>query len=93
MGYKVRNAYSSWVLRKWSASIVRLDPNTVILEYRRSSILDNHGIFSAVLELLKHHISGLVRRTKQKFWYIAAPGGSANKFRKLRKKGEILLPT
>lgn len=93
MVYEVRNADSSWVLRKWSASIVQLDPNTIILEYRTSSILENRGIFSAVSELLRHHISVLAEGTKQKFRNIAPPGGSGDKFRKLRKKGEILVPT
>ncbi|OWM69823.1 hypothetical protein CDL15_Pgr025672 [Punica granatum] len=86
-GYKVRKANSLWVLRKWGASIVQLDRNTVILEYRRSSILDNHGIFSALSELLKYHISGLAKRIKKKFWYLAASGVSGNKLRKLRKDG------
>ncbi|XP_031379569.1 uncharacterized protein LOC116194813 isoform X2 [Punica granatum] len=86
-GYKVRKANSLWVLRKWGASIVQLDRNTVILEYRRSSILDNHGIFSALSKLLKYHISGLAKRIKKKFWYLAASGVSGNKLRKLRKDG------
>ncbi|KAK4800230.1 hypothetical protein SAY86_025595 [Trapa natans] len=75
MVHEAQNTECSWELRKWNATIVQLDPNTLILEYRRSSILENHGIFSAISELLRHHISGLVQGMKHKFWNAAAPGG------------------
>ncbi|KAF8401718.1 hypothetical protein HHK36_012664 [Tetracentron sinense] len=68
VGFSVRKAYNSWVQRKWSASAVQMDPNTWLLEYRRSPILENSRLFLAAMELLKFRISRTVGEVKQQFW-------------------------
>ncbi|KAI4317856.1 hypothetical protein L6164_025687 [Bauhinia variegata] len=66
IGYSIRkaNTNTSWVQPKWGASLVQLDPNTWILEYRRSSICDNSRLHSAALEFLKHKVSRVAARLK-----------------------------
>ncbi|XP_021747538.1 uncharacterized protein LOC110713393 [Chenopodium quinoa] len=36
--YTVREANTTWILRKWSASVVQFEPNTWIIEYSRNSV-------------------------------------------------------
>ncbi|XP_061376196.1 uncharacterized protein LOC133318220 [Gastrolobium bilobum] len=72
VGYLIRKANTSWVQPKWGASVVQLDPNTWVLEYRRSSIFDGTSLYSAALEFLKHRISKIIGRVKKDFWFLAA---------------------
>ncbi|KAH9764952.1 C-8 sterol isomerase [Citrus sinensis] len=61
-GYSIRKENTSWVHKKWGASVMQLDPNTWILEYRRNSILENTRLFSTALDFLKHRMSGAKMR-------------------------------
>lgn len=72
MGYIIRKVTSSWVHGKWSASVVQLDPGTLILEYKRSSLLDDSGFLMKALEFLKYQITIVIRRMNQRFWYFPA---------------------
>ncbi|KAJ7954867.1 ERG2/sigma1 receptor-like [Quillaja saponaria] len=47
IGYLIRKANTSWVQKKLGVSAVQLDPNTWVLEYQRSSILDDLRLYSA----------------------------------------------
>ncbi|WJZ87121.1 hypothetical protein VitviT2T_006523 [Vitis vinifera] len=67
----LRKANSSWTHKKWSASVVQLDPNTLVLEYRRSSILESSRLFSAALEFLRFWMCRMVERMKQEFWVLS----------------------
>ncbi|KAJ8444250.1 hypothetical protein Cgig2_024576 [Carnegiea gigantea] len=64
----IRAANSTWVQQKWSASVVRFDPNTWIIEYRQSMFLENPGACLAALDFVKFGFSRLTIRMKQKFW-------------------------
>ncbi|KAK6929944.1 hypothetical protein RJ641_004038, partial [Dillenia turbinata] len=66
--YLIREVNDSWVQGKWRASVIHLDPNTRIIEYRRSVIMENSGMFSAAFELLEFSTSRLVKRMKKQFW-------------------------
>ncbi|CAK8573704.1 unnamed protein product [Lathyrus sativus] len=68
VSYLIRKANTSWIQPEWGASVVQLDPNTWILEYQRSSIVDGKGLFSAALELLKRRISRNIDKMKKNFW-------------------------
>ncbi|XP_050374647.1 uncharacterized protein LOC126792225 [Argentina anserina] len=68
VGYVIRKENSSWVQRNWGASAVQLDPNTWLLEYRRSSISDSRKLVSAVVSFLKYKLSRALGKIKQKFW-------------------------
>lgn len=71
-GYHVQEVNSTWVLRNWSASVLQLDPNTWVVEYRRSSILDRSRLFSALLEFLRLWLTSENTRMKQKFWLLSS---------------------
>ncbi|KAK6914011.1 hypothetical protein RJ641_021332 [Dillenia turbinata] len=66
--YLIGEVNDSWAQGKWRASVIHLDPNTRIIEYWRSVILENSGMFSAAFELLEFITSRLVKRMKKQFW-------------------------
>lgn len=70
----IRRANNSWTQEKWSASVVQLDRNTWILEYKRSSITENARLLSAVLEFLKFRITRLLQKMNQEFWLLSIQG-------------------
>ncbi|KAJ9154294.1 hypothetical protein P3X46_027647 [Hevea brasiliensis] len=72
IGYSTIKANSSWVHRKWGASVVQLDPSTWVLEYRRSSILDCTRLSSAVAELFMYQMSKVMRKINRDFWFFSA---------------------
>ncbi|GLU08886.1 hypothetical protein SLE2022_257700 [Rubroshorea leprosula] len=72
VGFSTRKANASWLQGKWGASVVQLDPNTWILEYRQSLIMENSRLFSVAFDLLKHRVSRLVRRMNEEFWLFSA---------------------
>lgn len=80
LSYSTRNASETWVQQKWSASVVQLDPNTWIIEYRRTGAVENSRIVSAVLEFLKFRLSREVKRMKQEFWLFPAFGNQYDDF-------------
>ncbi|KAI3980948.1 hypothetical protein MKX01_025513 [Papaver californicum] len=68
LGYLVRNSNSStWSLRRMSASAVHLDSNTWVLEYRRSSILENSRLVFTAVEFLKMRLARVVAEIEQQF--------------------------
>ncbi|XP_074338589.1 LOW QUALITY PROTEIN: uncharacterized protein LOC141676773 [Apium graveolens] len=63
-GYVIRRANDSWTQEKWSASVVQLERNTWILEYKRSFVTENARLLPAVLEFLKLKITRLLRKNE-----------------------------
>ncbi|CAK9154393.1 unnamed protein product [Ilex paraguariensis] len=74
VGYQIRHTNSSWVQGKWSSSVVQLDRSTWILEYRRSSLMENGRLISAAIEFLKFRMMREVQKMKQEFWLLYALG-------------------
>ncbi|KAK1592870.1 hypothetical protein Q3G72_031779 [Acer saccharum] len=72
VGFSIRRANTSWVHKKWSSSVMQLDNNTWILEYRQSKILDSSKLLSAALELLNYRISRLARTMNEEHWLFSA---------------------
>ncbi|PSS33861.1 Sigma non-opioid intracellular receptor 1 like [Actinidia chinensis var. chinensis] len=68
VSYSTRKANKSWVHQKWSSSVVQLDQNTWILEYKQARSVENSRMVSAALEFLKFRLLREVRRMKQQFW-------------------------
>ena len=66
--------------RKWGTSVIQLDPNTWIMEYRRSSLLENPRLFSATMELLKYRLTTMVRKMTEEFWLFSAFENQYNEF-------------
>ncbi|KAJ0035317.1 hypothetical protein Pint_24801 [Pistacia integerrima] len=89
--FSIRKANTSWMLEKWGASVMQLDPNTWILEYRQSSILDNSRLFSATMELLKYRISRWIRKMNEELCLFSA---FKNQYRRLFMAREyVKIPT
>lgn len=66
---------SSWTQGKWSASVVQFDPNTWILEYRRSFLVENANmLLSSAMEFLKFRLNREFRKMKRDFWLVHAFG-------------------
>lgn len=70
--YVVREANTTWILRKWSASVVQFEPSTWIIEYKRNSLLENPSILVAAVEFFKFRILKLMLRMKQQLWLLLA---------------------
>ncbi|XP_057476877.1 uncharacterized protein LOC130764593 [Actinidia eriantha] len=68
VSYSTRQANKSWVHQKWSSSVVQLDQNTWILEYKQARSVENLRMVSAALEFFKFRLLREVRRMKQQFW-------------------------
>ncbi|GLT99625.1 hypothetical protein SLE2022_170520 [Rubroshorea leprosula] len=90
VGFSIRKANASWVQGKWGASVLQLDPNTWILGYQQSSILENSSLFSAALDLLKHRTSRMVRRMNEQFWLFSALDYQIRRF---AAKEHLKIPT
>ncbi|KAK7861108.1 hypothetical protein CFP56_024207 [Quercus suber] len=91
VGYTIRKGNTSWVHRKWGASVVQLNPNTWVLEYQRSSILDNSRLSTAAIEFLKYRISKKVGKVKKGFWLFSA--FKNNQFSQFTAKYDTKIPT
>ncbi|XP_073053822.1 uncharacterized protein [Primulina eburnea] len=78
--YTIHDGNSSWVHEKWSASVVQFDPNTWILEYRRSFILNNPRLVSVLMEFLKLRMTREFEKMRQVFWVSIAFGSQHSYF-------------
>ncbi|KAL6971555.1 hypothetical protein U1Q18_031233 [Sarracenia purpurea var. burkii] len=89
VNYSIRKANKTWMLQKWSASVVQLDPNTWILEYKWAGAARISRIVSALIEFLKFRLSREVRRMKQEFWLLPSHGNRHYEF----KEDTFKIPT
>ncbi|PIN03845.1 hypothetical protein CDL12_23624 [Handroanthus impetiginosus] len=90
--YSVREANSSWIQGRWSSSVVQFDPNTWILEYKKSFLSDNSRMVFALVEFLKFRVIIEFEKMKQQFWLPFVFGRrrrSSSDF----TEGRILIPT
>ncbi|KAA8527619.1 hypothetical protein F0562_034986 [Nyssa sinensis] len=78
--YSIRKANSSWAQERWSASVVQSDPNTWILEYRQSLVMENSRLLSAALEFLRFRLSRELKKMKQEVWMLSAFGRQYSDF-------------
>ncbi|XP_022760843.1 uncharacterized protein LOC111307051 [Durio zibethinus] len=90
VGFLARKANASWVQRKWGASVIQLDPNTWIIEYRQSSVLENPRLISATLELLKYRLTRMVRKVTEEFWLFSS---FENQYSEFAGKEQFKIPT
>ncbi|XP_057783428.1 uncharacterized protein LOC131001163 [Salvia miltiorrhiza] len=89
--YLVREAgNSSWTQEKWSTSVVQLESNTWILEYRRSFIGHNPKLVSAAIEFLRFKLTIQFKKMEREFWLAPAFGGQNSDDDRL---GHIVPPT
>uniref|UniRef100_K4A8P3 Uncharacterized protein n=2 Tax=Setaria italica TaxID=4555 RepID=K4A8P3_SETIT len=57
---------SSWAYRRQSASAVRLEPETWVLEYQRSALFEGTRLIPAAAELLASRCSTMARRARRR---------------------------
>ncbi|MBA0812908.1 hypothetical protein Gohar_026827 [Gossypium harknessii] len=87
-----RKANASWVQSKWGASVIQMDPNTWIFEYRRSWILDNPRLISAtLLELLKDRLTKMVKKMSEEFLLFFVFDNQFIEFS--RNEDQLMIPT
>ncbi|KAJ0245018.1 Uncharacterized protein HA466_0185200 [Hirschfeldia incana] len=53
-GYSIHEANTTWMKTKWSTSVLQLDPNTWVLEYSLSSVMESSSLLSLTIDLLRH---------------------------------------
>ncbi|XP_051129255.1 uncharacterized protein LOC127250136 [Andrographis paniculata] len=66
--YLVRKSNSTWAQRKWSSTVVQMESNTWILDYRRSLLVDSAA---GVVELAKSWPGKIVEKVVQGFLTMA----------------------
>lgn len=57
---------SSWAYQRQSAAAVRLEPETWVLEYQRSSLFEGTRLLPAAAELLASRCSAMARRARRR---------------------------
>lgn len=67
---QVRETNSTWVQRKWSASVIQFDPNTWIVEYKQNMFVEKPSISVAAVEFFKFRISRFMGRMQRQFWLL-----------------------
>ncbi|XP_074307204.1 uncharacterized protein LOC141642323 [Silene latifolia] len=70
MAYVVRDKNSTWILRKWGASVVKFDANTWIVEYKKSMFLDGSSILFDAVKFLNFRITKVAVRMRQHLWLL-----------------------
>ncbi|XP_010522294.1 PREDICTED: uncharacterized protein LOC104800960 [Tarenaya hassleriana] len=71
-GYSIREANASWQRTKWSTCVLQLDPNSWVLEYSRSSVLDSSSLMSLTLDLLRHMMFQAARNINRELVWLAS---------------------
>lgn len=92
ISHVIRKVNSSWTHRKWGSSAVQFDANTWILEYQRSSILENPRLVSATLAFLRYRVSRIVGQIKQDLWLFSA-FESVHNYHSFALKDSVQVPT
>ncbi|KAJ3673283.1 hypothetical protein LUZ60_006657 [Juncus effusus] len=61
---------SSWHYGKWSYSAIQLEPNTWILEYKRSGIVQGPRFIPEICDLVRFKIANYVKRLRREPWRL-----------------------
>ncbi|VVA90083.1 unnamed protein product [Arabis nemorensis] len=76
-GYTMREANTSWGKTKWSTSVLQLDPNTWILEYSLSSVMESPNLLSLTIDLLTHMMFQAAKNVNREiFWMFSSASGN-----------------
>ncbi|CAN6981587.1 hypothetical protein IGI04_038981 [Brassica rapa subsp. trilocularis] len=72
-GYSIREANTSWGKTKCSTSVLQLDPNTWVLEYNLSSVVEGSTLVSLATDLLAHMMFQAAKNVNRElFWMFSA---------------------
>ncbi|KAL1214351.1 hypothetical protein V5N11_014583 [Cardamine amara subsp. amara] len=90
-GFTIREANTSWGKTKWSTSVLQLDPNTWVLEYSQSSVMDSSSLLSLTMDLLKHMMFQAAKNVNRElFWMFSA---SRSLYSEAESKDSLMTPT
>ncbi|CAN8295476.1 unnamed protein product [Cochlearia groenlandica] len=71
-GYSIHEANTSWAKTKWSTSVLQLDPNTWVLEYSKSSVMESSSFLSLTVDLLTHMMFQTAKNINREiFWMFS----------------------
>ncbi|KAL0703378.1 hypothetical protein Bca4012_069803 [Brassica carinata] len=71
-GYSIHEANTSWRRTKWSTSVLQLDPNTWVLEYR---LMESSSLLSMAVDLLTRVMVQAAKNVNRElFWMFSASG-------------------
>lgn len=74
-GYSIHEANTSWRRTKLSTSVLQLDPNTWVLEYRLSSVMESSSLLSMAVDLLTRVMVQAAKDVNREvFWMFSATG-------------------
>ncbi|XP_010457634.1 PREDICTED: uncharacterized protein LOC104739081 isoform X1 [Camelina sativa] len=89
--YTTHETNTSWGKDKWSTSVLQLDPNTWVLEYSLSSVMDGSSLLSVTLDVLKHMMFQAAKNVNREvFWMFSASGSL---YREAETKASTMTPT
>lgn len=72
-GYSIHEANTSWRKTKWSTSVLQLDPNTWVLEYSLSSVMESSSLLSLTIDVLTHMtVQAAKNVNRELFWMFSA---------------------
>ncbi|XP_010475239.1 PREDICTED: uncharacterized protein LOC104754691 [Camelina sativa] len=90
--YTTHETNASWGKDKWSTSVLQLDPNTWVLEYSLSSVMDGSSLLSLTMDVLKHMMFQAAKNVNREvFWMFSASGRSL--YREAETKASTMTPT
>ncbi|KAK9725515.1 hypothetical protein RND81_05G149800 [Saponaria officinalis] len=70
MVHVIRAENSTWTLRKWSASVVKFDANTWIIEYKKNMFLEDPNMLLGVIKFLNFRITKFFVRMRHHVWLL-----------------------
>ncbi|CAL9213821.1 unnamed protein product [Arabidopsis halleri] len=91
-GYTMRETNTSWRKTKWSTSVLQLDSNTWVLEYSKSSVMDDSSsLLSLTMDLIKHMVFRAAKNVNREvFWMFSASGSL---YSEAESKASTMTPT
>ncbi|CAA7026528.1 unnamed protein product [Microthlaspi erraticum] len=90
-GYSIREANNTWRKTKWSTSVLQLDPNTWILEYRESSVTESSSLLSLTVDLLRHMMFQAAKNVNRELLWVFSASG--NLYRESVSEASTMTPT
>lgn len=88
----MRETNTSWRKTKWSTSVLQLDSNTWVLEYSKSSVMDDSSsLLSLTMDLIKHMVFRAAKNVNREvFWMFSASGSL---YSEAESKASTMTPT
>ncbi|CAH8308241.1 unnamed protein product [Eruca vesicaria subsp. sativa] len=72
-GYSRHETNTTWRKTKWSTSVLQLDPNTWVLEYSLSSVMESSSLLSLSNDVLTHMMVQAAKNVNRElFWMVSA---------------------